>query len=86
MPAWGRIIDEARGAKSLGVAAEQDVDERGRVVFQALTDAAKSLLVIPPDGESDPREPDGEAYGENDERPDDEMAHVQLHVRLDNRI
>jgi hypothetical protein len=60
----------------LRVAAEEIVDERHRVLFQSLADAAESGLVVAPDRECDARKPDGETHGEDDERHDNDKAHV----------
>jgi hypothetical protein len=41
--------------------------------------------VVTPDRERESRKPDGEADGEDDERANDDKAHVNLHVSFDNR-
>ena len=68
----------------LRVAAEERVDERRRVVFQALADAAEPRFMVAPDRERVPRKPDGETDEEDDESANDDKAHVYLHRSLDN--
>lgn len=63
---------------------DQPVHERGRVLFESSLDSTEPGLVLSPNGTRSVPEPDRQAHRQQQDRSDDNQAHVDLHESFDN--